>query len=423
MKDQDNISSAEKIVKLSLSVMEECESKNTLDDALDRIRSYDYAKTVTDILFNYFRNRAKTDFMIAKFADNGKKKIPPKFKRILNIAVTQIFFQSGIKPEIAVDVAVTVTRKKYGRRPAGFINAVLRRIADADIHTTIKDAPEHVKLNIPETIYTRWKSSLPELLENLKNISAAQVPLTFRKSGKISEEELKEAKCYPLPLPEWADGYEFYTSEEPSLLFKKTWLNEGKIYIQDPSTLSPCNLYTHTPENIVLDLCSAPGGKTVILAEKMKNSGVLIASDLSLNRQKRTLENIRSHNIENCSVITASALHPPFPANIAELIFLDVPCSNSGVFRRRPDTLWNFTEKKLNELAALQRKILKTAADLVKPDGELIYSTCSIEPEENCMQIESFIKRNPDFTLLKERQILPSDTHDGGYAALIRKES
>ena len=422
MKDHDNISSAEKIVKLSLSVMEECESKNTLDDALDRIRSYDYAKTVTDILFNYFRNRAKIDFMIAKFADNGKKKTPQKFKRLLNIAITQIFFQSGIKPEIAVDVAVTVAKKKYGRRPAGFINAILRRIADADIHTAVEDAPEHVKLNIPETIYKRWKSSLPKLLENLKHISAGQVPLTFRKSGEISEEELKEAKCTPLPLPKWADGHEFYISEVPSLLFKKTWLNDGKIYIQDPSTLSPCNLYTNTPGDIVIDLCSAPGGKTVILAEKMKNSGLLISSDLSLHRQKRTFENISSHNIENCSVITASALNPPFPAKVADLIFLDVPCSNSGVFRRRPDTLWNFTEKKLNELAALQRKILKTAADLVKPKGELIYSTCSIEPEENCLQIESFLKKNPAFTLMEERQLLPTETHDGGYAALMRKK-
>ena len=199
MKHQYNVYSAEKIGKLSLLVLEECESKSNLDDALDRIRTNEFIKTVSDILFNYFRHKATIDYIIATFAEKGKKRTPPKFKRVLNIAVTQMLYQSGIKPEIASDVAVTITKKKYGSRPAGFINAVLRRISEADIPALLKEAPENILLNIPEKIYKRWKKEIPAFINTLSEFSNQKAPLTFRLTGAITEEELSESKT----LKEW----------------------------------------------------------------------------------------------------------------------------------------------------------------------------------------------------------------------------
>ncbi len=421
MKYQNNRSTAEKILTQSLAIMEECESKTNLDESLDRIRSSNNAKSVSDILFNFYRNRAQIDFTIAKFASKGKKKTHPKFKRVLNVAVTQMFYQSGIEAEIAVDVAVSYTKKKYGSRPAGFINAVLRQISSADMKSLLENAPEYVKKNIPETIFRRWKNSIPDFLKIINEFSQHKAPLTFRKSGNITEKELAEADCEKIPLPQWADDYDCYIAKNPSKLFETEWLKEGKIYIQDPSTISPCTLYSPAPNDTVLDLCSAPGGKTLILAERMKNSGMIVSSDLSLYRQSRTCENIHAHNVKNCEIIAASALAPPFSANCADLIFLDVPCTNTGVFRKRPDSLWNFTEKKLVELVALQKKILNATAPLLKERGSLIYSTCSIEPEENAKQVQNFIKKNPTFQLIKDRQIFPNHLHDGGYSALLKK--
>ena len=419
MKYQYNKSTAEKIVKQTTTVMESCESNQNLDDTLDRIQSYEYVKTVSDILFNYFRNRARIEFIIAKFAHKGRKKIQPKLKRILNTAVTQILYQSGIESEIATDVAVTYTKKRYGSRPAGFINAILRQISAADITSLLQKAPEYVKMNIPENIFTRWSNSIPDFIKTLPEFSHKKAPLTFRIIDNIPEEELKERECRKIDLPYWADDYNCYAANTPSKLFQTNWLSEGKIYIQDPSTISPCTLYTPKPNDTVLDLCSAPGGKTLILAEKMKKGGFIVSSDVSLYRQYRTAENIDTHNIKHCSIITASALTPPFSANCADLVFLDVPCTNTGVFRKRPDSLWNFTEKKLTELVALQKKILNTTTTLLKDSGSIIYSTCSIEPEENSLQVQNFIKKNPHFRLIKERQLFPNTLHDGGYTALL----
>ena len=423
MKYQYNRSTAEKILKQTTAIMESCESKNNLDDALDRINSYEHVKTVSDILFNYFRNRAAIEFIIAKFAHKGKKKIQPKIRRILQTAITQMLYQSAIEPEIATDVAVTYAKKRYGSRPAGFINAILRKISGENTNLLLENAPEHIRLNIPENIFHRWKRSIPQFLQTLPDFASKKAPLTFRLTGNISPEELQKHHCKKLNLPDWADEQECYIAEKPSEIFNTDWLAEGKIYIQDPSTISPCTLYSFQQNETVLDLCSAPGGKTLILAEKIKDKGFIVSSDLSPYRQFRTSENISRHNITHCSIIAASALTPPFSAKCADLVFLDVPCTNTGVFRKRPDSLWNFTEKKLNELIALQKKILDNAIELIKDSGSIIYSTCSIEPEENRIQIENFLRKNPGFKLIEERQLFPTNIHDGGYSALLTRVS
>jgi 16S rRNA (cytosine967-C5)-methyltransferase len=419
MKHQYNVYSAEKIANLAIRMLEECESKSNLDDTLDRIRNSEFIKTVSDILFNYFRNKAKIDYIIAKFAEKRGKRTPPKFKRVLDVAVTQMLYQTGIKVEIASDVAVTIVKKKYGVRAGGFINAVLRQVSASDVSEHLKGAPENILLNIPEKIYNRWQKEIPEFLSTFTKFADKRAPVTFRLTGEVSEEELSEAECFKVTLPEWADGYDFYRVKDAGVLFKKNWLQDGKIYIQDPSTLSPCSMYTPHSGDIALDLCSAPGGKTLLLAEKMGECGIVISSDLSFFRQLRSQENITAHKLDNCLIIAASALSPPFLANCADMVLLDVPCSNTGVFRKRPDVLWNFSERKLRELVQLQKKMLEKSLHLLKEGGTLIYSTCSIEPVENSEQVKLFLKRHPELKLLEERQLFPSAFHDGGYSARI----
>jgi len=419
MKQQIKRNTGEKIVNSSIRILELCANGKNLDNALDDIRDSEYSSTISDLLFNYFRNKGRIDYIIAKFAERGKKRTPEKFKRILRVAITQAYFQTGIETEKAFDIAVEVAKKKYGSRPSGFINAVLRNISSSTMEEHLIGTSRNI--DIPETLLSRWKKDLPELLDGLRDCISKKPEMTFRLSGQISEKELNDSACRKLELPDWCDGLQFYIAEKPSLLFETNWLQEGVVYIQDPSTAAACNMYEAGNEGLILDLCSAPGGKTIILAEKSQGEGAVVSSDLSLARQKKTQENIINHKIDNCSIVSASALHPPFSRNSADLVFLDVPCTNTGVFRRRPDVLWNFSDQKLKELAGLQKEILMNSCQLVKDGGKLIYSTCSVEKEENSNQISSFLEEEPEFELVKELQLLPCKEHDGAYSALLTK--
>ena len=120
--------------------------------------------------------------------------------------------------------------------------------------------------------------------------------------------------------------------------------------------------------------------------------------------------------------VRADVVESPFSPESFDLILADVPCSNTGVMRRRPDSPWRFSARHLNELTVLQGKILDSLGALVKPGGVLIYSTCSIETEEDAMQVRSFLTRNASFEMRTERLLLPSSSHDGAYAALLRKK-
>jgi 16S rRNA (cytosine967-C5)-methyltransferase len=170
----------------------------------------------------------------------------------------------------------------------------------------------------------------------------------------------------------------------------------------------------------ILDLCAAPGGKSIILKEKLSTGGLLVAADRSFRRQKMTFENFERMKI-NSPVITASALKPPFRKESFDLVFVDAPCSNTGVAGKRPDALWNFSRKKLEELAQLQKKILDSAFDLCAPGGRILYSTCSLEKEENSEQTAKFLERKKGMRLMNEKLLLPGEKHDGGYTALTLK--
>ena len=423
--NKNNNNFSERVLKVSIAGLGRSDGGENLDLIIDDCRSEDIGGTVADLLFNYYRNRAFIDYLIEQFTGNGKKNsksTPAKFKRIISIVLTQSLFQSGIDSRIAVDVAVEYVKKRYGRSVSGFINAVLRRSLAADLKELKHRAPRSVLLNIPPQVMKRWEKIFTgEKIAEFAEVFSRKAPLSFRLIDKIPESDLKGAGCERVEMPEWGKNYCFYESGDPRLLFEKDWLEKGLIYIQDLSTLSPCQFYQSGENDLVYDLCSAPGGKSLLINERMK-SGILIASDISFKRQCRTIENLQKSKKGNLTfAIIASAFTPALKPKSADCVLLDVPCTNTGVVRRRPDVLWNFNTKKLKELTAIQVQMLKKAAVLVKPGGALIYSTCSIEKEENREQIDKFLIGHPEFSLEDERRLLPCKVHDGGYATLLRK--
>jgi 16S rRNA (cytosine967-C5)-methyltransferase len=196
---------------------------------------------------------------------------------------------------------------------------------------------------------------------------------------------------------------------------------EGLFSVQDESAMQAVDLLAPQPGDAVLDLCAAPGAKTTHLAERMKNTGGIIATDVRGDRLKRIEENCRRLAV---SIVKTALILPDgkdLPAGPFDAILVDVPCSNTGVLGKRPEARWRINAVQIAELTAQQRSLLRAACLRLKPGGRVVYSTCSIEPEENDHIVRQVLSELPAMTLIEERHHLPGKTVDGGYQALLRR--
>ena len=198
---------------------------------------------------------------------------------------------------------------------------------------------------------------------------------------------------------------------------------DGRCYVQDPSTSIAPFLLNPDSNHTVLDACASPGGKTAILSSIMLNEGKIIASDIEGPRSERLLKNLKRLGVKNTEILsgdlreTKDALENE---NVRfDRILVDAPCSNSGVFRRRADAKWRLMPNYTNELVDLQLELLSAVIPLMKKGGKLVYSTCSIDAEENTGVISKIIETHTHLEKLDEVQLIPNDINDGAYAALL----
>jgi 16S rRNA (cytosine967-C5)-methyltransferase len=203
-----------------------------------------------------------------------------------------------------------------------------------------------------------------------------------------------------------------------------SWINSGVAYVQDPSTLMACDLLAPQPGETVLDACAAPGGKAGYLAQLMENQGQLVACDYEKLRLHRLKHNLERLGVANATVLQLDWLHatPSFPPQTFDAILVDAPCTNTGVIRRRTDVRWRLTPQDFGRMQRLQIRILESVLPYLKVGGRLVYSTCSIEADENDEVVCQVLAHSPEFELTATRQVVPTrDELDGAYAALLRR--
>ena len=220
-------------------------------------------------------------------------------------------------------------------------------------------------------------------------------------------------------------------------LRKLDFLNKGWITVQDVSTALPVLALQPKAGDLVLDLCAAPGGKTTFIAEKMQNKGRIIASDIHLSRIKIVHENMQRMHFSNYFALVADGNQLPFPLSF-DKILIDAPCSGFGVLSKRVDLKWKRTEQDIQNMKNIQLNLLRSAANYLKPNGSIVYSTCTIEPEENEKVIEEFLAGNKYFRQEGLKGIVPEmylgnnyyvqtfphrHKMDGSFVAKIRKVS
>lgn len=359
-----------------------------------------------NIWFAVQRRRAVFDWLL----DARAKRIRPRTRRLLMWALAELYELDGLPAPVAVSLAAGWVRENAARQEAAFVNGVLRSLLrdfpDRDslrLHVD-NSAPAAVQCALPEVLYKHWLAIFGEVeVRRLARLLQTPAPVTARRRGCFSGGKMG---C---PYP--AGGVMEISAEE---------FDPAVYYMQDPSTLMAPFLMQARPGEILADLCAAPGGKSLILAEAVGPAGKVVCRDRSPERLPYLLENLAPCPWAEAAV--GDAASPELPREAFDGVLLDVPCSNSGVIRRRPDVRWNFTLAGLRELQQLQRRILEGAAPLVKRGGRLIYSTCSIDPGENGEQVKAFLTRHPEYTLECSHTLMPSQAHDGAFAARLRRK-
>jgi 16S rRNA (cytosine967-C5)-methyltransferase len=357
--------------------------KKFVDESLEAHRGAALSRRdralLTTLVYGVTRWRRELDWLIDRCAG----RVHPEIREHLRVALFQIRHLDKIPRHAAVNEAVELA-KGVSRKSAGFVNAVLRKAADLELPDSLGVRTSH-----PDWLIDRWRKRFkPTELETILEADNAVLPLTARPNPLRAKNAI-DVEGDPAADPRFA---------------------AGEYTVQDETSMKVAPLLGPKSDERVLDLCAAPGGKTTHLAELMGGKGRIVAVDLP-DRIGLVAESAKRLGLENIECVAGDGTTIAFRERF-DAILLDAPCSNTGVLSRRPDVRWRLHEKDIAGAATLQRKLLENAARLLAPGGRIVYSTCSLEPEENRVDLSGF-------RVMKEELTLPNHRQSGGYQALV----
>ena len=387
---------------------------------------------ITRVTEGTLQRMIELDYITDQFSKVKVKKMKPVIRAIVRSAVYQLKYMDSV-PDSAVcneAVKLAVSRGFGGLR--GFVNGVLRSIArNLD---SVQYPPEgtkeylSVRYSMPPWILEQWLAwYTPEQVEQMLRNFLEEKPTSIRCNlHQISREDLKrklagegvKAEEVPeLPCALLISGYD-YLGALPSF-------QEGDFQVQDISSMLVAERANPREGDYIIDVCAAPGGKALHLADKLRGTGMVQARDISDYKVGLIWDNIRRAGMENIEAVRWDAtVLDEESVEKADIVIADLPCSGLGVLGRKSDLKYRMTREGEKELAALQRQILSQVWRYVKPGGKLVYSTCTINREENEENAAWFQAEYPEFRLVSEEQLLPGQQAGDGFyiAVFVRKD-
>ena len=401
-----------------------------LDQALEPLSDRD-RRLAHELAAGVLRQRNGLDERLGPLAARGWSAVPPTLQNILRLGAYQLTALDRVPPHAAVSTTVELAREAGGARAGGFVNALLRRLGRQAPRKRKGTGPLDLaaRHSHPEWLVRRWLDRFgPDDTDRLLRWNNARPALVLQPARATSEaisRRLAAAGIRTTPAP-WGAGVTVAASRPDRL----PGYADGDFVVQDPAQSLIAWFAGVPPAGLAYDACAAPGGKSIGLAR----TGVrVLAADLSRPRVARLKENLRRAGGGRELIVVADARHPPLAETDA--VLLDVPCLGTGTFARHPDARWRVTPDALVALVERQTELLAAVAEAVRPGGWLVYATCSLEPEENELQIERFLRTHAGFRrdppddlpppLLTDKgdlMTLPQrDRMDGAYAARLRR--
>ncbi len=426
--------------KAAWEVLQAVSSGAYADVALDRVvKKYSFKeidrKLLTELSYGAIRQRKLLDCWINHLAKVEALKQPPLLRWLLHVGLYQILKMERIPFSAAVDTTVELAKNNKLSKLAPVVNAILRK--------TIRTLELGKGLPKPSTLVTQLaqRHSLPDwLVKELISWRGEQGAETFAKASnqlpsfdlRVNRRrttlhdlqlEFQSAEILNLPIRECQYGLEVLTGLGD--LTKWPGYEQGKWSVQDRSSQWIAPLLEAQPGERILDACAAPGSKTTHIAELINDQGEIWAVDRNLKRLNRVSQSARRLGLKSLNYLVAdsSSLLDKKKEwkGYFQRILLDAPCSGLGTLARNPDARWRMSPAKIYDLVQLQEKLLEGVIPLLSVGGRLVYSTCTIHPKENSLQVNKFISITPGIKLTYEKQIWPDDSvkGDGFYAAVI----
>ena len=399
-------------------------SGEMLDAAFDR-RTTDLdardRRWLRELVYGMLRQRGTIDAILAERVNGGIARLESDLLDLLRLGVYQLLHMGSVPAYAAIAQTVELAKVRHGVGASKLANAVLRRVdreRDDLLPTLPSDEVESlaIRYSHPAWLVRRWLSRWgTQGTEALLARNNGEAPVVLRPFGIVREQleaSLESAGVHVEDAPLVRDSIQVSGG---ITLGELGAYKQGLFFIQDPGSTLVTHYAAIPAGSIVADLCAAPGGKSLELSREAR---YVIAADRSVARLGRVIDNRDRLEAKNVLVIAADARFPAIRP--VEAVLLDAPCTGTGTFRRHPDARWRLRISDVAVMSALQSSLLRSAATVVEPGGVLIYSTCSLEPEENEEQVESFLAEHPNWKLEPPPAgVVPPETIDEGYLRVL----
>lgn len=402
----------------------------------------------TELVYGTLRWRKTVDRCIEATSNRPLHKLNSLLRAILRITAYQLFFLTSIPPHAAVYESVELAKRLHGPGAARFVNATARHMQRSGIPSATGQGASFLasKWSHPQWLVEKWLSAYGWQATEGMLITNQQPPtvtlrvntLCITRAAFLEKLQQQGVQALAGATP---DAIKIVGSSSVTDL---PGYKQGEFIIQDEASQLAAYALQPQPGEVILDMCSAPGGKATHLCQLMKDHGTVYALELHPHRTALIQRNARRLKIKSLQVINHDSRHlPDHLQGVAKRILLDAPCSGTGVLRRRVDLRWRLNDSDFSVLTQMQRELLDAAAIALVPNGRLIYSTCSVEPEENKIQVKDFLNRHPNFRFgtldhlvdlaphlidhkdltAGELQLLSGTENDGFYIACLEKEA
>ena len=409
---------------LSVKILNRFEKKNeqlvmSRNQVFSSFKPESIDKSRAMVLTNeVIRLRDRLDLMIEDVSGRKINRLDPSLLSILRVGFYEIIYDESIPDYAAVDSLVNLTKAVLSRKASKLTNAVLRNLIryrdkDSNWDESLKKMPKWVSL--PIWLQKRWKYQFGESgffsLVNCINQNPkifVRVDLTKNTVDDAKESLLESG----IEVENYSDSFlKILTGS--GKIFSTDLFQSGQVSIQNPAAGAIVELLDPLKGEIILDVCAAPGTKSLFIAERVGEKGRVLASDLDQLRANRGKNDLDRHRRKNIEWSVKDATQDNFP--MADKILIDAPCTGTGVIGRKPDIRWRRKPKDISDMATLQMKLLKHMSQFLNDGGTLVYGTCSMEPEENWNVVEQFLKLNADFKLMTgPSQVMPDWINEMG---------
>ena len=383
-------------------------------EARERAQVREYVQSI-------LRKRSYLDFIIDHYATIDVNEMKVELKNMLRLGIYDMLFMDSTPDYAAINEAVELGKAKMGSKTGDLINAILRNL-QRDLDQLPKPQfADRTKLvattfSHPEWLVKRWSARFGEREAfQLMQANNARPSYYIRVNTMRTSLENFELRMNKLGVEFEASDWlpNFYKVDSVQPFIKKGLLKKGICQVQDiaagfaPFVLDP------QPDEKIYDLCAAPGTKSIMISDLTQGKSDILAVDISGERLEKLAESALNFGAENIKIRRGDVLELSLP--LADAVLLDAPCTGTGVLSKRADLRWRRDEEGLKNAVELQEQLLEEAANMVKRGGRLVYSTCSLEPEENMQQIEKFLEKYPSFELQPLNDFVPEEvlSHEG----------